>query len=210
MSAFSSRTACLLFLVAGTGCGSGQHIIDPPPTDEVLTTVEITPQTATIFTLQPGNRIRLTATGKDQNGAVMSGLPDPTFASDDEAVGTVDAGGVVTAVAPGTAGITASITHEGSPKTGTAEITVIVASETAEVAAPEFQFQPQVVDVAAGGEVTWTVGAIHHTVDFLTAGAPTDIPEMLEQSVSRSFPTPGTFQYHCTIHNAMTGTVRVH
>ena len=205
-----SPATLLLLAVAATGCGSGSDGGQEPPPPPELTTVEVTPPAATIFTLQPANRIRLTATGKDQDGAVIRDLPDPTFSSDDEGVGTVDADGVVTAVAPGTARITASITLENTPKTGTAEITVAVASEAADVVAPQFQFQPQVVDVAAGGDVTWNVGAVHHTVDFTTSGAPDDIPEMLNQSVSRSFPSPGTFEYHCTLHNGMTGTVRVH
>jgi plastocyanin len=211
MSATSSRTAILLLLAAGTGCG-GSDPSDPivPPPDLVLTTVEVTPDTATLFTLQPGNWVRLTATPKDQDGGVMSGLPDPTFSSDDEAVGTVDAEGIVTAAAPGTARVTASLTVDGITKAGSSEITVVEASAASEVTAPQFAFVPQVADVAAGGKVTWTVAGIHHTVAFTTSGAPADIPEMLFQSVSRTFSTPGTFQYRCTIHNAMRGTVRVH
>jgi len=208
MSAHSSRTAILLLLAAGSGCG-GSDTIDPPP-ESVLTTVEVTPPTATLFTLQPENRVRLGVTAKDQDGNVMHDLPAPTFSGDDEAIGTVDAEGVVTAVAPGTVRITASVTDGENSKSDSAEITVTVASPATDVVAPQFEFQPQVADVAAGGEVTWNVGAIHHTVDFTTSGAPTDIPEMLNQAVSRTFPTSGTFEYHCTIHNGMTGKVRVH
>lgn len=209
--AHSSRLASLLLLALVTGCGGGgSEPTPPPPPDRELTTVDVTPATMTLFTLQPGNRVKLVASAKDQTGDVMSDVPDPAFSSDDEAVATVDAEGVVTAAAPGIARITASLTVEGITKTGASDITVIGAPPAGEITAPQLLFVPQMVDVAAGGEVTWNIGEIHHDVDFTTPGAPVDIPEMLNQSVSRSFSTPGTFAYHCTLHNGMTGTVRVH
>ncbi|MNC94782.1 hypothetical protein D3C83_117290 [compost metagenome] len=58
--------------------------------------------------------------------------------------------------------------------------------------------------------MTWTFGAVPHDVDFTTAGAPADIPVFDSGSESRTFPTSGVFQYACTLHAGMQGTVTVH
>lgn len=76
----------------------------------------VTPTTAGIII---GNTTQLTATARSAAGAVLTGRPI-TWSSSAAAVATVDANGVVTGVAAGTASVTA--TSEG--KTGTATITV--------------------------------------------------------------------------------------
>jgi plastocyanin len=58
--------------------------------------------------------------------------------------------------------------------------------------------------------VTWTFGSVPHDVTFNTPGAPQDIPLLDNGSASRDFPANGTFQYHCSIHSGMNGSVRVH
>lgn len=58
--------------------------------------------------------------------------------------------------------------------------------------------------------MTWTVEDITHNVTFESADAPDDIPDIQNTSASRTFPTSGSFMYHCTIHPVMVGTVRVH
>ena len=85
MRALLSRIATLLIVaVTGAGCGG-----DGNGPSGVLTTVEVTPATATLFTVAPGNTAALKVVAKDQNGAVMSNAGTPTFSSDDEAVATV-------------------------------------------------------------------------------------------------------------------------
>jgi plastocyanin len=175
----------------------------------VLTTVEVTPATATLFTVAPGNTVTLSVVAKDQDGATMSGL-SPSFSSDNGSIAAVGADGTVTGVGPGSAGITASLTAGGVTKTATATVTVQAAAATAEVVAPAFDYQPATVDLAAGGTVTWSFGSIHHTVSFTTAGAPESIPEFQNGSASRTFSNNGTFGYRCLIHPQMTGQVRVH
>ena len=96
----------------------------------------------------------------------------------------MDGTGLVTAVGAGTAGITATATAGGVTKSATA--------------------------VAAGATVTWSIGNINHDVDFLTAGAPADIPVLQNSSDSRTFPTSGSYSYRCSGHPTMKGTVRVH
>lgn len=206
----SSKIATLLIVAGlGAGCGGGDGP-GPGPSDAVLTTVEVTPATATLFTVAPGNTATLVVVAKDQDGGTMAGAGSPTFSSSNAAVATVSDAGAVTAVAAGTALITASLTAGGVTKTGTTTVTAQVASASASVSAPGLAFQPTAVDVRAGGEVSWTIGSITHNVTFTTGGAPADVPDTQDGSASRTFPTNGAFGYRCSIHPQMTGAVRVH
>lgn len=210
MRALLSRTATLLIVAGiGVGCGGGDGP-GPGPGESVLTTVEVTPATATLFTVAPGNTVILAVVAKDQDGQTMTGAGSPTFSSDNGAVASVAGDGTVTALAAGTAGITASLTAAGVTKTGTTTVTAQAAPATAAVGTPSLAFSPATVDVSAGGAVTWTIGPITHNVSFTTAGAPADVPDLQDGSAARTFPTNGAFGYRCTIHPQMTGAVRVH
>jgi len=210
MRALLSRIATLL-MVAETGvAGCGGSGTDPNPDTPVLTTLEVTPATATLFTVAPENAVTLSVVPKDQNGQTMAGAGTPTFSSDNGAIADVGADGTITAVAAGTAQITASLTAGGVTKTATTTVTVQVAPAAAGVLAPQLAFQPAAADVSAGGTVTWTFGSIPHDVTFTTAGAPADVPALQNGSAARTFPTNGAFGYRCTIHPQMTGAVRVH
>jgi plastocyanin len=206
MRAFLARTAILLIpATAGSGCSEQT---DPDPS--VLTTVQVTPPIATLFTVAPVSSVALTVVAKDQRGQVMPDVGQPEFSSDDDAVATVGDDGTVTAIGTGTALITASVTAGGVTASGTVTVTVLVAPDLAAVQVPALAYEPPVVDVAAGGSVTWNIGAIHHTVTFSDPNAPEDIPESQSTSVSRSFPTAGAFGYRCLFHPQMVGSVRVH
>jgi plastocyanin len=72
-----------------------------------------------------------------------------------------------------------------------------------------FAFNPAALTVKVGTEVTWTnQDSTAHTVTFDTGGATSD---NLAQSATykQTFPTAGTFAYHCKIHSTMTATVTV-
>ena len=207
MRALLSRIATLL-IVTGTGAACGGDG-GPGPAEPVLTTLEVTPATATLFTVAPGNTATLTVVAKDQNGGTMSGLGSPSFSSDNGAVASVGADGRIAAVAAGTSGITASLTAGGVTRTGTTTVTAQVAPANVTVVAPGSVFQPGTVDVSAGGTVTWTFGSVGHNVTFTTPGAPPDIPEFQDGSASRTFPNNGIFGYQCS-GPQMTGVVRVH
>jgi plastocyanin len=80
------------------------------------------------------------------------------------------------------------------------------APQSASVTIQNFAFDPQVVKIAAGGSVTWTnQDSTTHTVTF------SDSSQNIGHgaSVTKTFATPGTYAYSCTIHPSMTGTVEV-
>ena len=117
--------------------------------------------------IEAGQTRQLTAQVTDDQGNVLTGRPI-AFSSDKPAIATVSATGVVTAVALGTATITA--TSEG--KTGTADVTVTaVPVATVEVTPPQSNIiigqQATLVAIARDGRgavltgrtVQWTSGA---------------------------------------------------
>ncbi|CAN5698274.1 hypothetical protein BH23GEM1_BH23GEM1_03400 [soil metagenome] len=71
-------------------------------------------------------------------------------------------------------------------------------------------FQPASVTIARNGTVTWnnTSGETHN-VTFTTTGAPTNISDHASGSNQRTFGTIGTFNYNCTLHGGMNGSVVV-
>jgi plastocyanin len=78
-----------------------------------------------------------------------------------------------------------------------------------EVAIADFVFEPSTLTVTVGTEVTWTNE--HTLAHTATADDESFDSGSLGQgeSFSRTFDTPGTFAYHCTIHPSMTATVIV-
>ena len=210
MRAPLSRIATLL-IVAGTGAGCGDTpVLLTGQGGSEFTTVEVTPSSPTIFTVAPGNTVTLSAVAKDQAGDTLAADGSASFSSDNAAIADVSAGGTVTAAAPGTARITASLTADGVTKTGTATVTAQVAQVNAGVVAPAITFQPAIANMQPGGVVIWSFGSVAHNVVFTTQGAPTDVPAFQGGFVSRTFPTTGTYNYQCTIHPGMTGVVQVH
>jgi plastocyanin len=70
-------------------------------------------------------------------------------------------------------------------------------------------FAPDALTVDAGTTVTWTnTDSVAHTSTSDTPGWDSGIVAPGGQ-YSRSFQSPGTFQYHCAIHPGMVGTVVV-
>lgn len=74
---------------------------------------------------------------------------------------------------------------------------------------PGLAFNPALLTVTAGTTVTFSFGDTAHTVTFTTAGSPANIPATSNASVSVTFPTAGTYNYQCSIHPYMTGTIQV-
>ena len=69
-------------------------------------------------------------------------------------------------------------------------------------------FQPASTTVAAGTTVTWTwAGGVSHNVTFDDGVASRT---QSSGTYTRTFNTPGTYQYHCTIHGTMmSGSITV-
>lgn len=198
-------TAVLLTLAAAA-CGSD---LGAEPDVAILSTLSVSPSTATLFTVAPSNSVKLTYEAKDQRGDLLSGAT-VSFSTDNQQVAQVDASGMIQARGVGTANVTTSLTLNGVTRSAQTAITVVEAPESAVVDAPERTFAPTVAHVRAGGRVTWRMGDVPHDVVFTTAGAPVDIPRSVNVSESRTFPDNGTFAYECTLHAGMRGSVEVH
>jgi plastocyanin len=86
-----------------------------------------------------------------------------------------------------------------------------VATTTVDLPA-SYRFVPAAISVHPGDTVTWTNDDhFTHSVQFLDGGLPTDPMEMQPgQSVTFTFPSPGTFSYQCHLHpQNMKGSVTV-
>ena len=69
-------------------------------------------------------------------------------------------------------------------------------------------FDPASVTILEDGQVRWTFAALHNVTFSAATGAPTNISDRSSGSVTRTFSTPGTFNYHCTIHGTATSGMR--
>jgi amicyanin len=84
------------------------------------------------------------------------------------------------------------------------------ASQTPEVSISNFAFSPTDITVKKGTKVTWTNNdSVAHTVTADSGKGPDS--ELLQngQTYSFTFNEVGTFNYHCTPHPQMHGTVTV-
>jgi plastocyanin len=202
------RLAGAAVVIAGCG-GGGDGGGGPSP--QPVASVTIAPNTAQSTTLC--GEVNFTAQARDAQQNVLS----RTISWNNTAAANValssSSGPSVTATGIGVGASTITATAEGISSTG---VTVTVAAggqapTTAAVAATSAdRFSPVCVTVAAGGTVTWTFGATAHNVNF-TAGSPTggDIPDRVNTTEQRTFPSAGNFPYRCTIHANMNGRIIV-
>ena len=76
-------------------------------------------------------------------------------------------------------------------------------------------FSPPTAEIRAGGVVRFLLtqspeGDGHNANFSPAAGAPANIPVLMDTTVTRQFNTGGTFSYVCTVHPGMVGEVIVH
>lgn len=76
-------------------------------------------------------------------------------------------------------------------------------------ATTSFAFDPNAVTIPAGDTIYYTFESIRHNVVFDTPGNPGNIANTVSATVKLRFPTAGTFNYHCSLHPSMTGSVTV-
>jgi plastocyanin len=191
-------------------CGS-----DTTAAKNDFSSVTVTPSDAELFvgTLWP--HMHQTATHK--RGGPVTGPMEVVWSSSDASRVAVDAStGAISGVANGTADVTATVTVEGVTHSGSSQVTVTDASPAGGVTATTAaRFTPQLITVARSGAaatVTWTFQSVAHTVtwDSQPAGATVaDIPATSGTSIARDFTVPGEYEFHCTIHSGMTGSVLV-
>jgi plastocyanin len=96
----------------------------------------------------------------------------------------------------------------GACGTGDAsEPTTASDTEGPTVVIEDLAFEPETLSVAAGETVTWTWndGAVEHDVK----GDDFQSEVMSEGTYSHRFDQPGTYDYLCTLHPNMTGTIEV-
>ena len=75
---------------------------------------------------------------------------------------------------------------------------------------PSWCFSPKPIQIMVGSTVTWTnATAPTHTATSDTGAWDTGNIASGATSTAISFPTAGTFTYHCAIHPSMTGSVIV-
>ena len=197
----------LPFLLLGCGGGEGG-----PPTgnSNPVATVTVTGGNPA---LEIGASRSVSATLRDAGNDVLSGRT---------ITWNVDPAGIISlsAVTGGTISITgveegeATLTALSEGKSGEASIEVVPADPAqtqATVTMNAASFSPAEVRLKSGGTVTWeNTSTVLHNVTFASPPAGvTNIPDHTQGSTARTFASTGTFDYSCTNHGGMSGTITV-
>ena len=127
-----------------------------------VASVQVTPGTATIL---PGNTVQLATTVRDSTGAELTGRP-VVWTTSSSAVATVSATGLVTAIAVGTATITA--TSGGVPGTVTITVSPLPQAVTSVTISPTAVSLPVGRTSALSPVVTQPSGAANASVTYGT------------------------------------------
>ncbi len=130
LSIWRARVAILTLmagaLVGGCGQGDDQGSLEPPPPPPppAFSALELRPASAHLAVGAPGNLVRLYAVPLAEDGAPLFESTVTAFSSSSPAIATVTGSGVVTAVAPGAAEITATATVRGITRSASMLVTV--------------------------------------------------------------------------------------
>ena len=210
-------TRSVLAAMAGVlaACGGGGDSTNPPPPPTVATVTVSDPPAL----IKINESTSLTATARDANGGTITGRTVIWAVDHADVASLTPAGASATIVGKAHGSAVVMATIDG--KNGT--VTVNVSTDSAAfpstasvtVGSGGNSFDPNTVDVASGGTVTWSwaQGSVTHNVTFSSVPAAVsggDIGDRSSGSDSRTFTVPGTYQYHCTIHAGMNGSVIVH
>jgi plastocyanin len=180
------------------------------------TAVTIVKQAGDNGTAGPGTQVTYTVQSRDSHGNPKGGVTiDWAVATGSitPAQNTTQANGNATAQRTLGAGLgdqTATATANGLP--GTPSVTFTTTAATVVNVGPGLAFTPNAITIAKNTTVTWewqgTTPAHNVTFDN-TPGRPANIANQTSGSASRTFDTAGTFNYQCTNHPGMTGSVTV-
>jgi plastocyanin len=202
--------AVALCPIVGCGGGGGGGGTNPPPPAAVSSIA----LSRTLATIRPTETVVITATPKDANGNSLSDRTVIWTVSPTTGTASLTPNGNSVTVT-GTANGQAIVTATAEQKSATATINVTSSfSTSADVqvgAGGALAFDPAQVDIAAGGTVNYAWNGVTHNVTFATPGGTVqNIPDRSSGTVQVTFGTAGTFNYQCTIHPGMNGTVTVH
>jgi plastocyanin len=189
-----------MFLLSAltVSCGGGD-----PVSGTAVAAVQISTPAAT---LRPGETSTFTATAINAQGNPIAGAGPATWVSSAPAVATVNANGLVTALSVGTTNIAATV----QGVSGNRVVTVLAPGIGAIVTMPGNSFIPFEVTIRTGEPVFFEFPQFIHNVIFeRKAGAPQDIPQTSNVTISRTFGMTGRFAYDCTLHPGMSGAVVV-
>lgn len=170
---------------------------------------------------QPLRVIVLDAAGDPVNGIVVTWATGEAGSALDPATSSTDLDGIASTswtlgTDAGDQEATASVNGaSGSPVVFTA----VALGFNPVVTISNNAFTPSAVNVTAGGSVTfvWGTGALNHTVTP-DAGNPSALPSSPPDGTTAqdapfsfdvTFPAAGTYDFFCSVHGAMTGTVTV-
>ncbi len=197
---------------ATVGSVSGALDVTVTSVAGVLATIVVDAQDRTI---PLGQLTQATVAGRDAlGGSVALGTRVVTWSTSNVAIATITSAGVVTGVGVGTVSLQASVADGAVARTGSVSLIVSGipnAPLMADVVMPGLTFSPFETIVKQGGTVRFIFPALAHNVmwDPRLAGSPTDINTTSNVTVPRTFPTVGVFQFKCTLHPGMDGTVIV-
>ena len=193
------RPAMLLLVVS---CG-GSESAGPPASNAVASVVV----TATASSIQVGQSVQFSAEARNSAGALIS-AGAVTWAASPATVATITSTGLLTALAAGNATVTATI--QGVAGNLSMPISDVGIPSVVSVFMPGNSFSPFNVSVRVNGTVRFEFPSSPHNVIFVSkAGAPADIQQTVNVTVSRTFGTVGIFPYDCTLHPGMSGQVTV-
>ena len=147
--------------------------------------------------------LALGACGSDASTADTTPAPATTVVTSAASTPPVDSS------APGTtAGGSAPVATTGGSGAGSEAPDNGAAQKDVKVSIGNFKFEPADVTVAAGGTITWTND--HNQPHTATASGAFDTGSLAPgESKTITFDTAGTFNYICSFHPFMTGTVVV-
>jgi plastocyanin len=201
-------SALLVAFVAA--CGGGGDDGTGPSGNQTLASISVSPSPINVAA---GANTSLSVSGVDTQGQPISNLTGINVTSQNPAIAEVS-GVDVLGVSAGSTTISVSASSGGVSKQTTVQVNVTgtLPSNANVTAGVTNVFSPGTVVVARAGSVSWAFGAVGHNVTFAQVpGAPQSIgpPDQVNTTISRTFNTNGNFNYQCTTHAGMSGTVLV-
>ena len=197
--------------VVGCGGSGGDGGSTNPPPPLTVATVTLNRSSAMV---KPSESVTLTATAKSSTGTTISGRT-VTWSNSNSSVASMTPNGAsatITGSVLGTSAISATVDQVTSTQTvitvtnsfpSSASITVGAGGQNA--------FDPAQTDVGSGATVTFSWGTVTHNVTW--DSPPATVNNSGDKSSGTfqvTLTTPGTYNYHCTIHAGMSGSISVH